>query len=261
MATQIPMSQAGTSRGLGRRGARGQNMCATERWASAIAGGALMALGLRRPSWAGALLTLGGGGLLHRAASGRCMVYEAAGIDTSHERRGVASVAHGRGVKIQKSVTINRPPEELYRFWRNFRNLPNFMEHLESVEMLDDRRSRWVAKAPAGTRVEWVAEVYNEREPELIAWRSLPDSDVNHAGSVRFRQGPAGRGTEVIVELSYEPPAGRLGKALAKLFGEEPEQQVEDDLYRFKQLMEAGEIPTTFGQPAARPTERPTARL
>jgi uncharacterized membrane protein len=147
---------------------------------------------------------------------------------------------------------INKAPEELYRFWRNFENLPRFMNHLESVTPLGGDRSHWVAKAPAGARVEWDAEVYNEKENELIAWRSLEDADVNNAGSVRFRRAPNGRGTEVKVVLNYEPPGGKIGAAIAKLFGEEPGQQIEEDLHRFKQLMEAGEVPTTAGQSSGR---------
>jgi len=229
------------------------NVGRTERWLSAIAGGALMACGLKRPSWQGVLLTLGGGSLLHRAASGRCMMYDAVGVNSAERGRSrVASVGHGQGIKVEKSVMINKPPEELYRFWRNFENLPRFMNHLESVTPLGDDHSRWVAKAPAGTRVEWDAEVYNEKENELIAWRSLENADVNNAGSVRFRRAPLGRGTEVKVVLNYEPPGGKIGAAVAKLFGEEPGQQVEEDLHRFKQLMETGEVPTTAGQPLGR---------
>jgi uncharacterized membrane protein len=229
------------------------NVGRTERWLSAIAGGALMACGLKRPSWQGVLLTLGGGSLLHRAASGRCMMYDAVGVNSAEGGRSrVASVGHGQGIKVEKSIMINKPPEELYRFWRNFENLPRFMNHLESVTPLGDDRSHWVAKAPAGTRVEWDAEVYNEKEDELIAWRSLQNADVNNAGSVRFRRAPHGRGTEVKVVLNYEPPGGKIGAAVAKLFGEEPGQQVEEDLHRFKQLMEAGEVPTTVGQSSGR---------
>jgi uncharacterized membrane protein len=123
------------------------------------------------------------------------------------------------------------------------------MDHLESVRILDGKRSHWVAKAPLGTSVEWDAEIINEEANELIGWRSLEGADVPNAGSVRFRPAPGGRGTEVRVNLEYNPPTGKLGAAFAKLLGEEPERQVEEDLRRFKQWMEAGEIPTTAGQP------------
>jgi uncharacterized membrane protein len=154
----------------------------------------------------------------------------------------VASVSRGEGIKVERSVVVNRPVQEVYQFWRNFENLPRFMDHLESVTVLDENRSHWVAKAPAGTRVEWDATIHNEIENELIAWRSLPKADVNNAGSVHFT--PTGDGvTEVRVVLSYQPPVGKLGAAVAKLLGEEPSTQVDDDLRRFKQVMEAA-VPT-----------------
>ena len=188
-----------------------------------------------------------------RGVTGRSTVYRTLGINSANRgKSAVASVGHGQGIKVEKNITIDHPRAELYRYWRNFENLPRFMNHLKSVRKLDDRRSHWVVNAPAGKTVEWDAEVYNEKEDELIAWRSLENADVNHAGSVRFHEAPNGRGTEVKVEINYEPPGGKLGAALAKLFGEEPEKQLEDDLPRFKQLMEAGEIATTAGQSSAR---------
>jgi uncharacterized membrane protein len=145
-------------------------------------------------------------------------------------------------VQVTKAITINRPVNEIYGFWRNFQNLPRFMDHLESVQVLDDRRSRWKAKAPAGTTVEWEAEILEDRPDQLISWRSLPDATVTNAGSVRFSPAPGDRGTEIIVEMRYDPPGGVIGAAFAKLFGEEPNQQVEDDLRRFKQVIETGEV-------------------
>jgi uncharacterized membrane protein len=146
------------------------------------------------------------------------------------------------GIHVTQAITINRPLNEVYGFWHNFENLPRFMAHLESVEVLDARRSRWKAKAPAGTSVEWEAEIVEDRPNELIAWRSSPDAPVPNSGTVRFREAPGNRGTEVLVELRYQPPGGKLGALIAKLFGEEPEQQVKGDLRRFKQVMEIGEI-------------------
>jgi uncharacterized membrane protein len=154
----------------------------------------------------------------------------------------VASVGRGQGVKVEESVTINRPVLEVYRFWRNFENLPRFMDHLEAVTVIDDERSHWVAKGPAGTKVEWDAIIHNEVEDELIAWRSLPGAEVNNAGSVHFTPTPDGTGTDVRVVLSYEPPAGMVGVAVAKLLGEEPSKQVADDLRRFKQVMDSGDV-------------------
>jgi uncharacterized membrane protein len=139
-------------------------------------------------------------------------------------------------------ITVNRSVEDVYDFWRNFENLPQFMHHLESVKVLDNGRSRWKAKAPMGASVEWEAETTEDRPGELISWRSLPGADVRNAGTVRFTSAPGGRGTEVRVDLEYAPPAGKMGAMVAMLFREEPGQQVKDDLRHFKQVMELGEI-------------------
>ena len=147
-----------------------------------------------------------------------------------------------RGVHLRRSITVNRSPEEVYRFWRDFENLPRFMAHLEAVQVLDERRSRWVAKAPAGSKAEWDAEIVEDVPNQRIVWRSLAGSEVPNEGSVRFVPAPGGRGTEVHVELRYRPPGGRFAATVAKLFGEEPGQQVAGDLRRFKQVMELGEV-------------------
>jgi uncharacterized membrane protein len=148
----------------------------------------------------------------------------------------------GSGIHVTQAITIKRPRNEVYGFWHNFENLPRFMAHLESVQVIDERHSHWKANAPAGTTVEWDAETVEDRLNELIAWRSLPDAAVPNSGSVRFKDAPGDRGTEVLVELRYQPPGGKLGALIAKLLGEEPEQQVRGDLRRFKQVMETGEI-------------------
>jgi uncharacterized membrane protein len=231
-----------------RRRKRELNVGMTERVATAIAGGILVGYGAMQRGPAGIVAAAGGAGLLARAATGYCPVYRALGVGR-RDLPAAASVAHGRGKKIETTVVINRPREELYEFWRNLENLPRFMRHLQSVQNLGNDRSHWVVTAPGGATVEWDAEIYNEIRPELLAWRSVGDSEVNHAGSVHFT--PAGdRRTEVRVALNYEPPAGRLGVALARFLGEEPEQQIEDDLNSLRQLMEAGEIPATLAPPA-----------
>jgi len=148
---------------------------------------------------------------------------------------------------VKKSIIIDAPAADLYRFWRDFENLPRFMRHLESVRVTDERRSHWVAKGPAGTTVEWDAEITEERPDELIAWRSAEGADVFNAGSVRFEEATGGRGTIVRVELDYDPPGGILGVAVAKLFGEEPAQQIDGDLRRFKQIIETGEVVISDG--------------
>lgn len=225
-----------------------------ERWGSSLAGGALAVIGLRQGGWGGWGLALLGGGLIYRGVSGHCQMYEALNINTATEKGSRASVKHGEGIKVETSVTINKTPEELYRFWRNFENLPQFMKHLESVQVLDKNLSHWVAKAPAGMSVEWDAQIINEKENELIAWRSLDGATIANAGSVQFKRAPDGRGTVVKVAINYDAPGGTLGAAIAKLFGEEPSQQIEEDVRRFKRLMEAGEIPETEGQPSGRET-------
>jgi uncharacterized membrane protein len=157
-----------------------------------------------------------------------------------------------RDVHVETSIAIDKSPEELFRFWRNFSNLPRFMNNLETVTELDNTRSHWVAKGPAGSHVEWDAEIYNEKENELIAWRSLENADVTNAGSVRFEGGPQGHGTFVRVTMNYNPPAGKVGATVAKLLGGEPEQLIKEDLRRLKQVMETGEVATTDGQTSGR---------
>jgi uncharacterized membrane protein len=149
-------------------------------------------------------------------------------------------VRHGR--PVARSVTVRRPAEEVYAFWRRLENLPRFMDHLESVRAIGERHSHWRARAPAGMSVEWDAEIVIDRPNELIAWRSMPGSAVPNSGQVRFVGAPGHRGTEVHVELLYSPPAGKLGVIVARLLGEEPGQQVAADLRRFKQVLETGEI-------------------
>ncbi len=154
---------------------------------------------------------------------------------------------------ILVTLTINRSQEELYRFWRNFSNLPRFMKHLRSVEVVDDRRSHWVATGPAGSSVEWDAEITDDRPNEMIAWRTVERSDVDHRGVIRFEAAAGGRGTMVSVEMQFSPPGGTLGSAVAAWFGDDPRQSIKMDLRRFKQVMETGEVITTEGQPAGRP--------
>lgn len=235
------------------RGDNSVNVGKTERLVSGLAAAAVAAVALRRKRLRPLLFPLAAN-LISRAVTGRCPVNRALGRNSARGGRvsPVASVRRGEGVKVEKGITVDRPVKEVYRFWRNFENLPRFMDHLESVIVLDETRSHWAAKAPAGTKVEWDATIHNEIDDELIAWRSLPGADVNNAGSVHFMPSEDGSSTEVLVVLSYEPPAGKLGAAVAKLLGEEPSKQVEDDLRRFKQVMEASEPRGNSKQPAGR---------
>ena len=155
-------------------------------------------------------------------------------------------------VQVKTSITINRSPKELYQFWHEFQNLPGFINDLESVQITGEKRSHWIAKGPAGKRIEWDAEITEDRPDELIAWRSLGGSQVANSGSVRFKPAQGKPGTVVRVEINYRPPAGVLGATVAKIFGAEPKQRLHENLHRFRQLMETGEIITTEGQPAGR---------
>ena len=160
----------------------------------------------------------------------------------SEKTNATTAAARTSKMNVKRAVTIRRSREELYAFWRHFENLPRFMYHLEQVRVLGSGRSHWTAKAPAGTTVEWDAEIVEDRPNERIAWRSLPNADVANRGSVEFRPAPGNRGTEVHVEMHYDPPGGKLGALIAKLFGEEPGEQIADDLRRLKQVMEVGEV-------------------
>jgi uncharacterized membrane protein len=218
------------------RSNRVRNISGTERWVSAVAGVALGAWALerrRRDAWALGALSAA---LLYRAATAHCPAYAAAGISTADTDTKQALSGPG-GVLVETEITVNRPAPELYRFWRAFDNLPRVMDHLESVTILDDRRSRWVARAPLGTTVEWQAEVINDVPDQVIGWRSTEGSTVVTAGSVNFE--PEGTATNVRVRLQYDPPGGKVGSWVAWVFGEEPSVQIAKDLRRFKALMEA----------------------
>ncbi|HET9985308.1 MAG TPA: SRPBCC family protein [Longimicrobiales bacterium] len=166
------------------------------------------------------------------------------------EREPDRELAAAFPMHVLRSVTVGRPVEDVYRFWRDFRNLPRVMTHLESVQVEEDgRRSHWKTRAPAGRSAEWDAELVEDIPNELIAWRSLEGSDIQNAGVVRFAPAPGNRGTEIHLELSYTPPAGVIGATIARLFGEDPGQQIQDDLYAFKQVMETGEVARSDANP------------
>jgi uncharacterized membrane protein len=227
------------------------NVARGERIISALAGGALAVAGLRMRSLPGLLMAALGGGLVYRGISGHCHAYQALGVNTADYDGSPARPEDyfERGIHVEQSMTVDRTPWDLYAFWRNFENLAKFLHHVESVKVLDERRSHWSIRAPAGSTVEWDAEIINDEPNALIAWRSLAGANVDNAGSVRFVPGPAGRGTEVRVVIDYIPPGGRVGRWVAGLFGKDPSHQIREDLRRFKSLMETGEIPTTEGQP------------
>jgi uncharacterized membrane protein len=221
------------------------NISSGERLLSLVAGSAITLLGLRR----GKLLVTGlGASLLYRGYTQHCHLYDSLGIDTSRHDHSTG-VAAQQGYRVEQAVLINRPAEELFNQWRDLESLPTRMRHVTRVAELDDKKSRWTIKGPLGNTLEWDAEIVNERPHELIAWQSLPNSDVDTAGSVHFLELPHNRGTVVRVALKYNPPAGKVGAWLATIFGDGLEQRLSSDLRRFKSMAEAGEAPTVHGQP------------
>lgn len=220
-----------------------RNVGASERWISLGLGGLLAYAGLRRRGILGALAGAFAAELLYRGGTGFCPVYAALGIGTS-ERDGsyynpAASVPYGTGVRVEQSISVARPAHELYDFWRKLDTLPQFMEHVDEVTTLTDRRSRWRVRAPVGSRVTWEAEIINDVPGQLIGWRSLPGSAIHHAGSVHFDQRDGL--TEVRVVLEYAPPARYVGASMARILGDDPQRSVAEDLRRFKAIVERGE--------------------
>jgi uncharacterized membrane protein len=224
-----------------------RNVGHLERWLSIASGAGLAIYGFGRRDRAGLTAAALGGALLWRGSTGWCPVYAALCVDTSGARQDTRRALGGRGgILVDERVTIDAPIDELYRFWRDFENLPRFMTHLESVFTRPDGRSHWVAKGPAGTTVAWDAEIINEVPNQVIGWRSLPGSDVVSAGSVNFDSAGPGH-TQVAVRLQYDPPGGKLGAAFAKLFGEDPSRQIREDLDRLKRLLETARAPQEVG--------------
>jgi uncharacterized membrane protein len=225
------------------------NMSLPERWGSVVGGLLLTGTAIRRRS-GGKMRLLVGAELIRRGVTGHSYGYQALGIRTRTDAQGKSvSVPYELGVYARAAITIAKPRAVVYQFWRNFENLPRVMKHLISVDTQADPGSHWIAEGPGGARVEWDAEIHNDVENELIAWRSLPGSEVDSAGSVRFKDAPGNRGTEVLVVLQYNPPAGLIGASIAKLFGRDAETEIESDLFRLKQYLEAGEVADTKGQP------------
>jgi len=219
-----------------------KNISESERLFSLAAGLGLGLAGLARGRVTGLALTAIGAGLIWRGYTGHCDGYAALGINTA-ERNPATGVPAQQGVKLEKTITIERPAADLYRFWRRLENLPQVMRHLKNVRSIDSQHSRWVAEGALGKELQWDAEIINEREDEMIAWRSMPDGDIDTAGSVHFRPLRSGRGTEVAVSLKYNPPAGKVGAQLATLLGEGLEEKLDEDLKTFKQVMETGMAP------------------
>jgi uncharacterized membrane protein len=228
------------------------NVGRSERSASLVAGSLLTMLGLSRRSVPGLLVAGVGVMIVYRGASGHCPAYAALNVNTARgDNASDPDEIAQRGIHVEEAFLINRSPEELYQFWRNFENLPQIMSHLEEVKVNDDKRSTWKAKAPAiaGGSVTWEAEITSDEPNSRIVWKSLPGSEVSNVGEIRFSKAMGDRGTEVHVSMEYLPPAGKVGHWLATLFGKSPDTQIREDLRNFKRLMETGEIVTVKGQP------------
>lgn len=226
------------------------NVGGPERWGSVASGALLTYFGLKKNGWLGKLLLSGAGGLLlYRGLTGHGPIYEQIGRSTVRTHAAQAA-------EVDETLTVYKPREQVYAFWREVENLPRFMRHLKSVEDLGEGRSRWTARAPKGLgTLTWEAETTADEPGKKIAWRSLPGADIQNAGTVQFEDapeghdGPEGRGTEVRVQISYRPPAGDVGALAARLFNPAGEQLVKEDVRRFKSLMETGEVPQIEGQP------------
>lgn len=214
-----------------------------ERMASKVGGGVLLAFGLLRGGIKG-LLTAGiGGALLYRGMTGHCSLYQAIGANTADPEPGpMNSVAAGHGVRVEDAVMISgKSPEEVYRFWRDYANLPRFMSHVASVTDLGQGRSRWTVKGPLGTTLRYIAVIHNETPGELIAWRSIGEGDLDTAGSVRFEAAPGARGTVVRINQKFAPPGGTFGIAVARVLGTDPWSQTKENLRNLKRLLESAE--------------------
>lgn len=217
------------------------NVGRTERTASMIGGAALALTGLNKLSHKhvlpGMALMAAGGMFIYRGKTGHCDVFEAMGVDTAG--------TEDKGLTVEKVLTINRPPQEVYEFWHNLENLPRFMRHLETVNSTGGRTSHWKAKGPAGVTVEWDAEILEDYPGQRISWQSLGNADIPNEGVVEFLEAPGGRGTELRVNLTYRPPGGAAGKVAATIAHGINAQVIEEDLKRLKQILETGETATS----------------
>lgn len=207
------------------------NVGPMERLLSLLFGGFVAARGLKRGTATGLAASIAGGYLVYRGVTGHCSLYESMGTSTAADR----------AIELDERITIGRPVAEVWGFWRNLENLPEFMRHLEEVKVIDQKRSHWAARGPGGIRIEWDAEITGEKENEYIAWKSLPFSDIESSGLVEFRVAPGRRGTEIRVRMSYGLPGGAVvSKAVATLIGTITFRQVRDELQGLKQMMETG---------------------
>jgi len=228
------------------------NVGQVERWASGIGGGLLIVQGLRRGNFSGLALAILGGAFAYRGFTGHCQAYQALDINTAGKPRSDQEEAIYSGVLVKHSCTINRTPTEIYEFLEKPENHQKYQEGVESVAKSADGHWHWAIKGPLGTTWRFDSERITEKPGHLIAWKSLPGGDIENAGSIRLTPAMDGRATEVTMEVSYQPPAGSVGVAMAKMLGHNPDAKVREDLRRLKQLLEAGEIATIEGQTSGR---------
>jgi uncharacterized membrane protein len=248
LTEQPPRSELSES-DWGARHGRAVNVGPTERQVSLVGGGLLLVTGFMRRDLPGLLIAGLGGALAYRGVTGHCHIYRALGVRTPDTAQSLERP--DAGIEIAESFLIDKPVDELYFFWRDFENLPRVMTHLKYVERIDNRRSHWVATAPAiaGGSIEWDATIIEDKLNSLIVWQSEPGSQIDHRGAVEFKKAPGDRGTAVRVHLVYAPPAGALGRWIVKFFGSDPESLIREDLRNFKRFMEIGDVLTTEGQP------------
>ena len=222
------------------------NVGKAERIISALGGAAISAIGLSRKTPLGIGLAVAGGYLIYRGASGNCPINSVIG-------RNSAASNEGETVEIVEYITVNKPRHEVYNFWRKLSNLPLFMKHIEEVTELDEYKSSWRAQIPGNVgTISWEAEIIEQEQNVLLAWRSLPGATVDNAGRVEFKDAPGDQGTEVRAIISYRAPAGAIGKQLASLLNPVFGKIIKEDIRGFKQYLETGELPTNSGQPTGK---------
>ena len=230
------------------------NISQQERTASVLIGTGLTALGLWKRGGLGLLTAAAGGGMIFRGVTGHCYGFEMLGKNTAEDDAADPTRLYEKGVRMESAVTVSKPARELYDYWRDLTNLPSFMDNLTRIEVGEDGKSTWYVKGPAGVPAQWTAQVINDEPGKVIAWKTVGEADVHNAGAVRFDEGR--HGTVVKVEIEYLPPIGgaiaNFGAKIARLLGQAPQNDLDADLRKFKQLMEAGEVATTQGQPSGR---------
>ena len=224
------------------------NVGPIQRGASVLAGAALVTIGLRRRTLGGAVLALAGADLLYRGATGYCHVLGALGLDTANRDGGTAAPA---AVEIQRSLTVQQPREEVYRRWRDPQSQTLVWSHFATITNATDQGAHWRVEGPLGRALEWDTQIVEERDGKLIRWRST-SGDLPNEGTVEFRDAPGELGTEITLRVRFDPPAGRLGEAVARLLDDPPKLVLAKALRRFKSLVETGEIASTERNPSGR---------